>query len=395
MEEEYDYDPEAVEDDDEDDVLEEGIKNNNSSNTAAWTNNDALGEDDFLADVFDSRKDLVVSVDEGLDSFPQFIFGLPSTQQIRTLYLFNNRIPEIPSSISNLVNLRVLDMGHNCISFIHDNISLLPHLDTLNLTDNKLSSIPSILFRIPSLQTLQLSSNNLSFLPSEISLLTNLTSLELRYNQLTKLPDSLSTMTSLTNLNFFNNSLTSFPDFFLHMSGLLNLELRNNPIPSIPLNVKSYLPTTRVSASVPHKVLEGFFIGDYATATNMSSLKNSKITHILTVMNSIEPFPFPEDFTYKKFHVRDDEDEDLASIFEQCHSFIDLGRSHSGVLVHCAAGISRSATIVLSYLMKVRQSNFDNELEFLRSVRPVVDPNPGFVKQLKLYEKQWNGKMSK
>lgn len=41
-----------------------------------------------------------------------------------------------------------------------------------------------------------------------------------------------------------------------------------------------------------------------------------------------------KDFIYKKFHVRDDEDEDLTSIFDQCHSFIESGRAHSGVLVH-------------------------------------------------------------
>lgn len=374
------YDPEALEDEDEDEL---------EDSPQVWINNDVLGEDDLLADVLDLKKDLVVSVDEGLEEFPQFIFGLSSTQQIRTLYLFNNHIPSIPASISHLSNLRVLDVSHNAISFIHENISLLPHLDTINLMDNRLEIVPSVLFRIRSLQTLQLSGNHISSLSSDISLLTNLTSLEIRYNQIANLPDSIATMTSLTNLNLFNNSLTSFPNFLLHMSGLLNLELRNNPISSIPMNIKSFMPLTRVSASVPHKVLEGFFIGDYATSTNMASLKNSKITHILTVMNNLEPVPYPQDFTYKKFSVRDDEDEDLTSIFEQCHSFIDLGRSHSGVLVHCAAGISRSATIVLSYLMKVRRSNFDNELEYLRAVRPIVDPNPGFVKQLKLYEKQW------
>lgn len=372
--EEEDFDPEAVD--------EEG-------NKFEWTKNDALPEDDVLADIFQSRKDVAVHVDEGLDAFPEFILGLPSTPQMKTLFLFSNRIPEIPSTISQLSNLRVLDMSHNILSVIHENISLLPHLDTLNFSDNKLSAIPSTIFRIPTLQTLQLNSNSISTIPSEISLLTNLTSLELKYNKLTTIPSSIATLTSLTNLNFFNNNLTQFPDFFLQMSGLLHLELRNNPICSLPLNIKSYLPTTILSASVPHKILEGFFIGDYATANNKASLKNSKITHILTVMNGVDPTPFPEEFVYKQFHVRDDEEQDLTSIFDLCHSFIDQGRTHSGVLVHCAAGISRSATIALSYLMKTRKSNFDNELEFLRTIRPIVDPNPGFVKQLKIYEKQW------
>ena len=170
-----------------------------------------------------------------------------------------------------------------------------------------------------------------------------------------------------------------------------------------------------------------------------------------------------QDFVYKKFHVRDDEDEDLFAIFSQCHDFIETGRKHSGVFVHwyalfsllhsslshlssltliclhsshshptrsnhrhppslafahslslsltlshslthshshspsftftftdspslppspspflplppplplslalSAAGISRSACVVLSYLINRRQSTFDTELEYLR-----------------------------
>eukprot|EP00026_Physarum_polycephalum_P007638 Phypoly_transcript_07703.p1 GENE.Phypoly_transcript_07703~~Phypoly_transcript_07703.p1 ORF type:complete len:369 (+),score=52.75 Phypoly_transcript_07703:408-1514(+) len=352
-----------------------------------WTKNEAEAEDDEL-NPWEGRKDVVLHVDEGLETFPSSLSD-PSFFRTRTLYLFNNLLTEIPSSISLLSNLREMDLSHNRISTLHENLTLLPHLETINLTDNKLPSFPLLLTRIPSLQTLQIGSNNLTYIPSEVSNLTNLISLELRYNQIGQLPDSIRTMSNLTNLNLFNNALTAFPDLVLQMPGLLNLELRNNPIPSVPKNIVSYLPTTRVAASVPHRVLDGFFIGDYATATNLASLKNSKITHILTVMNSLEPPPFPLEFVYKKFHVRDDEDEDLVAIFSQCHEFIETGRKESGVLVHCAAGISRSATVVLSYLMKTRKSNFDCELEYLRSVRPIVDPNPGFVKQLKLYEKQW------
>ena len=310
----------------------------------------------------EQRKDVVVYVEEGLEDLPSSLVDLPSTSHIRTLYLFNNLLTLIPSSISCLTNLRELDVSHNRISSLHDNLSLLPHLQTLNLNDNQLPSFPLLLTRIPSLQTLQISSNNLTLIPAEISLLTNLSSLELRYNQIGKLPITMTKMTNLTNLNLFNNSLSAFPDMVLQMPGLLNLELRNNPIPSVPSRIvistfalsfflsflistflftilisllfhihiiffdicKSYLPTTRVGASVPHRVLEGLFIGDYATATNIASLKTSKIsfsflffsssllfplpfhqiivniffdsfniTHILTVMNSFEPSPFP------------------------------------------------------------------------------------------------------
>ena len=50
-----------------------------------------------------------------------------------------------------------------------------------------------------------------------------------------------------------------------------------------------------------------------------------------------------------------------------------------GVLVHCAAGVSRSATIVLSYLMKRNLMSRDKAYEYLKSKRNVIHPNSNFM----------------
>lgn len=58
------------------------------------------------------------------------------------------------------------------------------------------------------------------------------------------------------------------------------------------------------------------------------------------------------------------------------------------VLVHCFLGRSRSATIVLAYLMARRQMRLADALSFLRAIRPQIEPNRGFVRQLEAYEQQ-------
>lgn len=61
--------------------------------------------------------------------------------------------------------------------------------------------------------------------------------------------------------------------------------------------------------------------------------------------------------------------------------------SNKKVLVHCAAGISRSATVILAWLMKTYGMNRDKSIQFLQSRRSIIHPNDGFMKILGQWEK--------
>ncbi|KAK7200993.1 putative dual-specificity protein phosphatase [Novymonas esmeraldas] len=56
------------------------------------------------------------------------------------------------------------------------------------------------------------------------------------------------------------------------------------------------------------------------------------------------------------------------------------------VAVHCLVGVSRSASIVIAYLVKKYGVSRDEAMEFIRCTRPVVQPNPGFQRQLTIWE---------
>ena len=55
------------------------------------------------------------------------------------------------------------------------------------------------------------------------------------------------------------------------------------------------------------------------------------------------------------------------------------------MLVHCKVGKSRSASIVITYLMNRFGLNFDSALNFVVSKRPIVNPNRGFAEQIAAY----------
>ena len=50
------------------------------------------------------------------------------------------------------------------------------------------------------------------------------------------------------------------------------------------------------------------------------------------------------------------------------------------VFVHCAMGMSRSATCVIMYIMKRFNIPFDEAFEVVKLRREKIDPNDGFKK---------------
>jgi len=54
---------------------------------------------------------------------------------------------------------------------------------------------------------------------------------------------------------------------------------------------------------------------------------------------------------HKKIQIYDCSDEDLRSYFKEINKFINKHSENTNILVHCYAGVSRSATAVIAYLM--------------------------------------------
>lgn len=141
----------------------------------------------------------------------------------------------------------------------------------------------------------------------------------------------------------------------------------------------------------PSEISEGVYLGSYRSASNRNGLRDKGITHILSVAK-LKPH-FPEIFTYKIIDVDDIESESLAPFFKECIEYISSALKANGrVLVHCSAGVSRSATICIAYLMNQKHMTCEEALNHIKSLRPVVCPNSGFIEQLKAYEKSSSSK---
>ncbi|XP_005104719.1 dual specificity protein phosphatase 12 [Aplysia californica] len=134
-------------------------------------------------------------------------------------------------------------------------------------------------------------------------------------------------------------------------------------------------------------IIDGIFLGGITSAKNEKELQANNITHILSVMRK----PLPESVRHSRvcmnINATDTYKCDLLQWFPDGLTFIDKARKNGGiVLVHCQAGRSRSATIVIAYLMYKLNLSFKEARDKVRECRPVIRPNKGFKEQLLRFE---------
>lgn len=129
------------------------------------------------------------------------------------------------------------------------------------------------------------------------------------------------------------------------------------------------------------EVLDNIYMGSAVAAKKLDLLKKNGITHIIAIGWNLEKY-FPDQFTYLLINkVEDGPECNILNYFQSAHAFMDecLLKQPSGkMFVHCHKGLSRSATVVISYEMKRRRSNYQTVLSKIRQSRSFIMPNIGF-----------------
>lgn len=165
---------------------------------------------------------------------------------------------------------------------------------------------------------------------------------------------------------------------------------------------------------VPNLIVDGIFLGNYSASRNKEFLEQNNITHILTVACDIEP-EFPSvcvpplcclirtGFYLQNCRCRRLDGRKLAatlwSLFQfhrrrpkswWCSSTLvsQLVRLHTNPHQKSLAGISRSPTIIVAYLMSKAKMALGDAFDLVKQKRPIIGPNPGFVEQLEEFERQ-------
>lgn len=139
------------------------------------------------------------------------------------------------------------------------------------------------------------------------------------------------------------------------------------------------------------RITNNLFLGSYEDSKNYDCLKCNNIKYIVNL--SCHPNPYPDCFEYLKIDMNDLPDQNIEKYFDYVSKWInDKIQSGNNVLVNCFAGISRSSTFVIAYLVMYKGYTLVDAYKHVKNRRSIIEPNIGFQKQLidKFYNNQNN-----
>ncbi|XP_031419086.1 dual specificity protein phosphatase 22-B isoform X2 [Clupea harengus] len=135
-----------------------------------------------------------------------------------------------------------------------------------------------------------------------------------------------------------------------------------------------------------NKVLPDLYLGNFKDARDREQLAKHNVTHILSIHDTAAPIL--QEMTYLCIPAADLPTQNLTQHFKESIIFMHESRlKGEGCLVHCLAGVSRSVTLVVAYIMTVTGLSWTEALAAVRVARPGAGPNQGFQRQLQEFDK--------
>ncbi|EKE38280.1 hypothetical protein ENUP19_0284G0020 [Entamoeba nuttalli] len=293
-------------------------------------------------------------------------------------YLKQNKISPI--------NVKTIIVSNNLLTLTPP-IQIMTSLNTLDLSDNKIDTLTNEFTQLNSLTSLNLSHNKLI----DFSLLCNMTNLKvlnLSHNRIESLPiDKFTNLTGLSELDLGWNELTEFDyEWMVPLKSIHSFSVIANKITVVKNDngVFSKDFGTPYAQLTPNCILPHLFLGSVESTTK-PFLREYHIEGVLSI--GTKPLYTSKKVEYLFIQCGDSISDDVSSHFNESFEFIDrFVTAEKNVLVHCVAGVSRSASLVIAYVMKKEKIPYEAALAKVKAHRFCVCPNPAFAQQLQKYK---------
>ncbi|XP_073474330.1 dual specificity protein phosphatase 26 [Aquarana catesbeiana] len=174
---------------------------------------------------------------------------------------------------------------------------------------------------------------------------------------------------------------------YSHLGSLSRPPLRRSKPPILSVyDLEKILYTGKTIRNHADEVWPKLYLGNQEIAANKGELLQLRITHILNAAHSRwrggEEYYRGMNILYMGIDAQDSPIFDMSVHFQAAADFIHRALKERGkILVHCAVGVSRSATLVLAYLMIYQRMTLVEAINTVKDKRGII-PNRGFLRQL-------------
>ncbi|KAM9811062.1 dual specificity protein phosphatase 18-like [Neosynchiropus ocellatus] len=141
------------------------------------------------------------------------------------------------------------------------------------------------------------------------------------------------------------------------------------------------------------RITDYLFLSNARAASDVALLARNNITCVISVTERATAPPPGLEFLHVP--VSDSPSAPLGDHFDLLSEKIRRTAELGGrALVHCNAGVSRSASVCMAYLVRHERASLREAHEWVKRSRPVARPNAGFWEQLIRYEQGIRGSTS-
>ncbi|CAF1559517.1 unnamed protein product, partial [Didymodactylos carnosus] len=132
------------------------------------------------------------------------------------------------------------------------------------------------------------------------------------------------------------------------------------------------------------------YVGGELAARTLSNIYSNDIRCIINVAREIPHVQYPPHIESIKINIDDMSTYYIKKYFDKIADKIYQNEivNKRKTLIHCQAGISRSVTCIIAYLMKYKNMSLIQAYNYVKYKRQAAKPNQGFWKQLQKYENE-------
>lgn len=146
----------------------------------------------------------------------------------------------------------------------------------------------------------------------------------------------------------------------------------------------------------PTYIIDNIWLGNARNAASFYDLKEKNIKLIINVTNEISNY-YPKEFEYINYEINDNNKDTILNYLQNSLKKIrefQKNNNQDQILIHCFMGASRSASILIYYIIKTLKNDDGSEytlnqaLNYLKEKRNIINPSEKFILDLKhaIYE---------